>query len=70
MMSVITSVEYSPLYLMVFFPWLITADAELGIEIGTLSSEDGVVIEVRWFGLEMPFPNHGGVVAGFTEFDR
>ena len=53
----------------IFLPGFVTADTEFGIEVGTLSGEDRVKLKVGRFVLEVPFPNHGGVVSGLAEFN-
>ena len=53
----------------IFLPWLIATNPEFGIEVGPLPGEDGVVVEVRGFVLEMPFADHRGVIPGLTELN-
>lgn len=53
----------------VLLPGLVATDTELGIKIRSLPGEDGVIVEVGRFVLEVPLSDHSGVVSRFTELD-
>lgn len=53
----------------IFLPRLVSTNTELRVEVRSLSGQDRIVIEIGRLVLEMPFPDHGGLVSCFAEFN-